>query len=45
MFVGAMGGSTSGGMKLIRLIAVAKYAYNGIKAIITFKSNYTYSHR
>ena len=31
MFVGAMGGSTSGGMKLIRVVAIFKYARTELK--------------
>jgi trk system potassium uptake protein TrkH len=38
MFVGAMGGSTSGGMKLIRLIAVAKYATMELKRSLHSKA-------
>ena len=38
MFVGAMGGSTSGGMKLIRIIAVAKYATMELKRSLHSKA-------
>jgi len=38
MFVGAMGGSTSGGMKIIRLVAVYKYARAELKRALHSKA-------
>ena len=38
MFFGAMGGSTSGGMKLIRLVAVFKYARMELKRALHSKA-------
>jgi trk system potassium uptake protein len=38
MFVGAMGGSTSGGMKLIRIVAVVKYATMELKRSLHSKA-------
>ena len=38
MFVGAMGGSTSGGIKLIRLVAIVKYAGTELKRSLHSKA-------
>ena len=38
MFVGAMGGSTSGGIKLIRLVAIVKYAGAELKRSLHSKA-------
>ena len=38
MFVGAMGGSTSGGMKLIRVVAIFKYARMELKRALHSKA-------
>ncbi len=38
MFVGAMGGSTSGGMKLIRVVAIFKYAKMELKRALHSKA-------
>jgi trk system potassium uptake protein TrkH len=38
MFVGAMGGSTSGGMKLIRIVAIVKYARTELKRSLHSKA-------
>ncbi|MDA7641647.1 TrkH family potassium uptake protein [Candidatus Marinimicrobia bacterium] len=38
MFVGAMGGSTSGGIKLIRIVAIVKYAGSELKRSLHSKA-------
>jgi len=38
MFVGAMGGSTSGGIKLIRVVAIFKYAKMELKRVLHSKA-------
>ncbi|HIF29404.1 MAG: TrkH family potassium uptake protein [bacterium] len=38
MFVGAMGGSTSGGIKLIRIVAIVKYARTELKRSLHSKA-------